>query len=64
MSEEALDMMWALRLEDGRRWGERIKVSSTPSLLLDGNIKVDGKNMTPENVMTIIRSILEADGKR
>lgn len=50
--------------EDGRRWGERIKVSSTPSLLLDGNIKVDGVNMTPENVITIVRSILEADAKK
>ena len=50
--------------EDGRRWGERIKVSSTPSLLLDGNIKVDGANMTPENVITIVRSILEADAKK
>lgn len=50
--------------EDGRRWGERIKVSSTPSLLLDGNIKVDGVNMTPENVVTIVRSILEADAKK
>ncbi len=50
--------------EDGRRWGERIKVSSTPSLLLDGNIKVDGANMVPENVVTIIRSILEADAKK
>lgn len=54
----------ARAFEDGRRWGERIKVSSTPSLLLDGNIKVDGANMTPENVITIIRSILENDGKR
>lgn len=50
--------------EEGRKWGERIKVSSTPSLLLDGNIKVDGVNMVPENVVTIIRSILEADAKR
>ncbi|NGZ11054.1 MAG: disulfide bond formation protein DsbA [Nitrospira sp. LK70] len=50
--------------EEGRRWGERIKVSSTPSLLLDGNIKVDGVNMNQENVVTIIRSILEADRKR
>ena len=50
--------------EEWRKWGERIKVSSTPSLLLDGNIKVDGVNMTPENVITIIRSILEADAKR
>jgi thiol:disulfide interchange protein DsbA len=50
--------------EEGRGWGERIKVSSTPSLLLDGNIKVDGVNMTPENVVTIVRSILEADAKK
>lgn len=54
----------AKAFEDGRRWGERIKVSSTPSLLLDGNIKVDGANMTPENAITIIRSILENDAKK
>jgi protein dithiol oxidoreductase (disulfide-forming) len=54
----------ARAVEDGRRWGERIKVSSTPSVLLDGNIKVDGANMTPENVITIIRSILDADTKK
>lgn len=54
----------AKAFEDGRRWGERIKVSSTPSLLLDGNIKVDGTNMTPDNVITIIRSILENDAKK
>ena len=54
----------ARAFEDGRRWGERIKVSSTPSLLLDGNIKVDGANMTPENVIIVIRSILDADAKK
>lgn len=54
----------ARAFEEGRRWGERIKVSSTPSILLDGNIKVDGANMTPDNVITIIRSILEADSKK
>jgi thiol:disulfide interchange protein DsbA len=54
----------ARAFEDGRRWGERIKVSSTPSLLLDGNIKIDGVNMTPENAITVIRSILENDAKR
>ncbi|MBH0187019.1 MAG: thioredoxin domain-containing protein [Nitrospira sp.] len=54
----------AKAFEDGRRWGERIKVSSTPSLLLDGNIKIDGANMTPENAITVIRSILENDAKR
>jgi thiol:disulfide interchange protein DsbA len=54
----------ARAVEEGRRWGERIQVSSTPSILLDGNIKVDGVNMTPDNVITIIRSILENDTKR
>lgn len=54
----------ARAFEEGRRWGERIKVSSTPSILIDGNIKVDGVNMTPENVVTIIRSILENDMKK
>jgi thiol:disulfide interchange protein DsbA len=53
----------AKAFEDGRRWGERIKLTSTPSLLLDGNIKVDGVNMTQENVITVIRSILENDKK-
>ena len=54
----------ARAVEDGRRWGERIQLTSTPSILLDGNIKVDGTNMTPENVITVIRSILDADGKK
>lgn len=54
----------AKAVEDGKRWGERIKVSSTPSILLDGNIKVDGPNMTPDNVIMIIRSILENDRKK
>lgn len=54
----------AKAFEDGRRWGERVKLTSTPSLLLDGNIKVDGANMTAENVITVIRSILENDTKK
>ena len=54
----------ARAFEDGRRWGERLKVASTPSLLLDGNIKLDGPNMTPDNAITVIRSILENDAKR
>jgi thiol:disulfide interchange protein DsbA len=54
----------ARAFEDGRRWGERIKVASTPSLLLDGNIKLDGANMTPDNAITVIRSILENDVKK
>jgi thiol:disulfide interchange protein DsbA len=54
----------ARAFEDGRRWGERIKVQSTPAALLDGNIKVDGANMNYENLKTVIQSILEADAKR
>jgi thiol:disulfide interchange protein DsbA len=54
----------AKAFEDGRRWGERIKLNSTPALLLDGNIKIDGANMTADNVITVIRSILENDVKK
>jgi len=54
----------AQAFEDGRRWGERVKLNSTPALLLDGNIKIDGVNMTAENVITVIRSILENDTKK
>jgi protein dithiol oxidoreductase (disulfide-forming) len=54
----------AQAFEDGRRWGERVKLNSTPALLLDGNIKIDGANLTAENVITVIRSILENDSKK
>ncbi len=54
----------AKAFEDGRRWGERIKVQSTPAILLDGNIKIDGENMNYENVRTVIQSILGVDAKR
>jgi protein dithiol oxidoreductase (disulfide-forming) len=54
----------AKAFEDGRRWGERIQLNSTPALLLDGNIKIDGANMTADNVITVIRSILENDTKK
>lgn len=48
--------------EEGRKWGERIKVQQTPTVLLDGNIKAD--NIDPENLKLIIQSILDADGKK
>ena len=48
--------------EEGRKWGERIKVQSTPTVLLDGNIKAE--NIDPENLKLIIQSILDADGKK
>ena len=48
--------------EEGRKWGERVKVQSTPTVLLDGNIKAE--SIDPENLKLIIQSILDADGKK
>ncbi len=48
--------------EDGRKWGERIKLQQTPTLLLDGNIKVE--KIDPENLKLVIQSILDADKKK
>ena len=48
--------------EEGRKWGERIKVQSTPTVLLDGNIKAE--SIDPENLKMIIQSILDADRKK
>ena len=48
--------------EEGRKWGERIKVQSTPTVLIDGNIKAE--NIDPENLKLIIQSILDADAKK
>jgi thiol:disulfide interchange protein DsbA len=48
--------------EDGRKWGERIKVQFTPTVLIDGNIKAE--SIDPENLKLIIQSILDADGKK
>jgi thiol:disulfide interchange protein DsbA len=52
----------AIAFEEGRKWGERIKVQQTPTVLIDGNIKVE--NIDPENLKVIIRSILDADAKK
>ncbi|GJL62125.1 MAG: hypothetical protein NPIRA04_07790 [Nitrospirales bacterium] len=46
-------------LEKGKAWGERIKVTHTPTIVIDGNIRV--ANLTEENLKTIIQSILEQD---
>jgi protein dithiol oxidoreductase (disulfide-forming) len=48
--------------EAGRKWGERIKLQQTPTVLLDGNIKVE--KIDPENLKLVIQSILDADGKK
>ncbi|MBP0129026.1 MAG: thioredoxin domain-containing protein, partial [Nitrospira sp.] len=49
-------------VEDGCKWGERIKVQQTPTVLLDGNIKTE--TIDPENVRLIIQSILDTDKKK
>ncbi len=54
----------AAALQAGRKLGERVKVQSTPTVVLDGNIKVEGENLNPENLKTVIASILAADTKR
>lgn len=48
-------------LEKGREWGERIEVSHTPTVVLDGNIRI--ANLTFDNLKTIIQSILDQDKK-
>ena len=48
--------------EEGRKWGERIKVQFTPTVLIDGNIKAE--SIDPENLKLIIQSILDADAKK
>jgi protein dithiol oxidoreductase (disulfide-forming) len=52
----------ARAVEAGKAWGKRIDIQQTPTVLLDGNIKAE--SIDPENLKTIIQSILDADGKR
>jgi thiol:disulfide interchange protein DsbA len=52
----------AQALEHGREWGKRVKVQQTPTVLLDGNIKVE--MLDPENLKTVIQSILDSEKKR
>ncbi|MBI4002963.1 MAG: thioredoxin domain-containing protein [Nitrospira defluvii] len=52
----------ARAFEEGRKWGDRIKVQQTPTVLLDGNIKVE--QIDPDNLKVVIQSILDGDGKR
>lgn len=54
----------AKAFEEGKQWGERIKVQSTPTLLLDGTIKIEGDNMKTDNIIAVIKSILDADKKK
>jgi len=48
-------------LAKGRAWGERINVTHTPTVVLDGNIRV--ANLSAENLKTVIESILNQDNK-
>jgi len=52
----------ARAVEEGKKLGNRMNVDHTPTVVLDGNIKAD--SIDPENLKTIIQSILDADGKR
>ena len=52
----------ARAFEEGRKWGDRIKVQQTPTVLLDGNIKVE--QIDPENLKVVIQSILDEDVKK
>lgn len=46
-------------LEEGKAWGERIGVTHTPTVVLNGNIRVD--NLDVENLRTLIRGILKKE---
>lgn len=48
--------------DEGEKWGRRIKLQQTPTILLDGNIKVE--KIDPENLKLVIQSILDADSKK
>ncbi|MDP9132548.1 MAG: thioredoxin domain-containing protein [Nitrospirota bacterium] len=52
----------ARAFEEGRKWGDRIKVQQTPTVLLDGNIKVE--QVDPDNLKVVIQSILDGDVKK
>lgn len=53
----------AKAFNEGRKWGERIGVRSTPTVLLDGNIKIEGEHLTSENLKRVIQSILSRDAQ-
>ena len=48
-------------LGKGKEWGERINVTHTPTVVLDGNIRIN--NLTYENLKMVIQSILDQDKK-
>jgi len=49
-------------VDEGKAWGVKVNVQQTPTVLLDGHIKVEA--IDPDNLRTVIRSILDADKKK
>ena len=47
-------------LEKGKSWGERIGVSHTPTIVLNGNVRVD--NLDIDNIRTVINGLLQQKG--
>ncbi len=48
-------------LSKGKEWGERIQLTHTPTVVLDGNIRIP--NLTYENLKIVIQSILDEEKK-
>jgi thiol:disulfide interchange protein DsbA len=46
-------------VDTGKEWGMKVNVQQTPTILLDGNIKVEA--IDPDNLRLVIRSILDGD---
>ena len=44
-------------LEKGKSWGERIGVSHTPTIVLNGNVRID--NLDIDNIRTVIKGLLQ-----
>jgi thiol:disulfide interchange protein DsbA len=61
--EEGLASGKPLKAVDlGKEWGMKVNVQQTPTVLLDGNIKIEA--IDPDNLRLVIRSILDADKKK
>jgi thiol:disulfide interchange protein DsbA len=52
----------ARAVEEGKRWGNRVSVQATPTVVLDGYIKVEG--LDPANLKTVIQSMLDSEPKK
>ncbi len=48
-------------LGKGKEWGERIKLTHTPTVVLDGNLRIGNLNFA--NLKIVIQSILDQDKK-